>query len=203
MKKNEILPVLNAEFQTLSTKVEKKKKQKRWQMTREKFLSDTEYSKLRSFVKHKVSRFALLLKLYMFTGARAHEGLRVHFKDLDYATKTIFISGLKGSLDREIPLPSWYFYQLWHYAKKNCKSENDLIFPFSYTLLIRFWHLIRPVKKKLHALRHTLAIKIFKKYRDIKLVQITLGHKSINNTMVYLEFVYSQEELRKILKVGY
>lgn len=180
-----------------------RKKQKQWAITKEKYLSASEYGKLRAHVRHRKSRYAVLLKLYMFTAARANEGLAVKMKDLDHDNKTVLIRGLKGSSDREVPLPPWYFFELLSYAKKHCKSPEDRIFPFCYTILNRIWRYYRPVKKRFHALRHTLAIKVFQATRDIKLVQILLGHRSIKNTMVYLDYVYSMEEMRRILKVKY
>ena len=203
MTKPQELPVINAEYKVLAKYDTERKKQKHWQMNKEKFLSDSEYTRLRTMVRRDSQRYAILLKLYMFTGARAHEGLAVRFRHLDIDTKSVFIIGLKGSNDREIPLPPWYFLQLYNYAKKQCKDENAKIFPFCYTILNRIWHFYRPVKKRFHSLRHTIAIKVFKDTKDIKLVQILLGHRSIKNTMVYLDYVYSQNEMKRILKVKY
>lgn len=180
-----------------------KTRQRPWAITKEKFLSDSEYGHLRAHVRHKKDRYAILLKLYMFTAARATEGLAVRLKDLDTDNKTVLIRGLKGSNDREIPLPRWFFSELLRYAKKVCKTVEDRIFPFCYTILNRIWRFFRPVKKRFHSLRHTLAIKVFKQTRDIKLVQILLGHRNIKNTMVYLDYVYTQEEMQRILKVKY
>ena len=204
MKKNDSeLPVIEAKFKKISVVTTKRKKQQPWSITKQKFLSDKEYSQLRFSVKKKVSRYAILLKLYMFTGARAREGLNIRLCDLDYDSKSVFIRGVKGSNNREIPLPPWFFFQIWHYAKKKCAAIDEKIFSFSYTILNRIWRHYRPVKKRFHSLRHTIAIKVFKSTRDIKLVQILLGHRAINNTMVYLDYVYSQTEMRRILKVKY
>ncbi len=179
------------------------RKQKFWSITKDKFLSDSEYAHLRMLVRRNKTRAAILLKFYMFTGARAHEGLGVCLRDLDRDNKAVLIRGLKGSNDREIPLPPWFFLELLRYAERVCKNMEDKIFPFCYTILDRVWKRFRPVKKKFHSLRHTIAIKVFKSTRDIKLVQILLGHRSIKNTMVYLDYVYSIKEMRKILKVKY
>lgn len=203
MSKTEEMPVIEAKYKFLEKFDTTRKKQKHWQINKEKFLSDSEYGRLRLMVRKDTRRYAILLKLYMFTGARAHEGLAVRFKNLDKDTKSVFIFGLKGSNDREIPLPPWYFLQLYNYAKRNCKNQDAKIFPFTYTILNRIWHYYRPVKKRFHSLRHTIAIKVFKDTRDIKLVQILLGHRNIKNTMVYLDYVYSQNEMKRILKVKY
>lgn len=195
--------VVKAKLEVNNVTTVNRRKQKQWAITKEKYLSVSEYGALRAHVRHRKSRYAILLKLYMFTAARAQEGLAVRMQDLDTDNKTVLIRGLKGSADREIPLPPWYFFELLSYAKKICKSVEDRIFPFCYTILNRIWRFYRPVKKRFHSLRHTLAIKVFQSTRDIKLVQTLLGHRSIKNTMVYLDYIYSIEEMRKILKVKY
>lgn len=189
---------LTADIETGSAR-----KKYRWQINKSKFLSDTEYDQLRKNVYQSRSKSAMLVKLYMFTAARAHEGLAVRQRDLCKESKTVFIKGLKGSNDREVPLPPWYFYQLWHFAKRICDSPENRIFQVEYSQMNRYWHLYRPVNKTIHSLRHTLAIKVYKGTKDIKLVQTLLGHTSIKNTMVYLDYVYSQNEMRRILKVKY
>lgn len=202
MKKSECLPVIDAKFKKLSIKTAKKYHQ-HYEMTKRKFLSDKEFQKLRSMVKDDMSRDAIVIKFYMYTGARAREGLPVQFQDLDYKTKSVYITANKGSKDRDIPLPRWFFSQLWRYAKKLCKNPADRIFPMNYIMLHRIWGKWKPSysTKSIHTLRHTRAIRVFRSERDIKLVQILLGHRNIKNTMVYLDFVYSQDEMKRILNV--
>lgn len=206
MLKNNIRDVVkvDSEYSALNSEfMVKPKKQKPWSITKEKFLNKSEYGQLRLLVRKRKTRYAILLKLFMFTAARAKEGLNVKFSDLDRDSKTILIRGLKGSNDREIPLPPWYFFELYNYAKKNCNGPDDKVFPFCYTILNRTWRYYRPCRKRFHSLRHTLAITVYEATKDIKLVQILLGHRSIKNTMVYLDYVYSRREMRRILKVKY
>jgi integrase len=85
-----------------------------------------------------------------------------------------------------------------------CRLESILpasgrIFPISYQRLYQIWDHWKPCKKKLHSLRHTFAIELYRRTRDLRLVQMALGHKSINNTMVYADYIYTQEELKKLL----
>lgn len=202
-KTKDDLPVIEAKYKKISVVRRRKSKNKKWAITKEKFLNDTEYENLSRRVRRCRERHSILLKLYMYTAARAKEGLRIKLKDLDYDSKSVFVHGLKGSNARDIPLPRWFFFELWHYAHTVCKGPDDRIFPFCYTIINRLWHVHRPAKKKFHSLRHTLALRVFRQTRDIKLVQILLGHKSILNTMVYLDFDYSQDEMKRILKAKY
>ncbi|HMN69805.1 MAG TPA: hypothetical protein PKC28_14775 [Bdellovibrionales bacterium] len=42
-------------------------------------------------------------------------------------------------------------------------------------------------------------MRLYKKSKDLRLVQVALGHRNITNTMVYADYVYSQQELRKLI----
>ena len=108
--------------------------------------------------------------------------------------KTILLKGLKGSNDREIPIPDWLFNEVQKLA-----PTSGRLFPVSYSRLRQIWEFYRPVPKKFHSLRHTFAIGLYKKTRDLRLVQVALGHRNITNTMVYADYVYSQQELRRLI----
>lgn len=130
------------------------------------------------------------------TGARAQELLNLQKADLNAYDESVFIRGLKGSNDREIPLPSELFKRLQSYAES---QPGAALFPISYHRLYQIWELYRPIPKKFHALRHTFAIELYQKTKDLRLVQVALGHRNITNTMIYADYVYSQQELRKLI----
>jgi integrase/recombinase XerC len=65
--------------------------------------------------------------------------------------------------------------------------------------LYQIWQFYRPVPKKFHALRHTFAIELYQKTKDLRLVQVALGHRNITNTMIYADYIYSQQELKKLI----
>ncbi len=163
-------------------------------LNKTKYLLASELSCLVALLERTEGRDAVLLLTLLKTGARAQELLDVAITDLNKEDKTIFIRGSKGSKDREIPLSPKLFKRIVAIA-----PENGLLFPISYKRLFQIWQMYKPVNKKLHSLRHTFAIELYKKTKDLRLVQTALGHKSINNTMIYSDYLYSQEELRKIL----
>lgn len=137
-----------------------------------------------------------MLWLALRTGARAQELLNITKADLNSYDETVFIRGIKGSNDRELPVPSMLFQGLVRLGETNQKKE---VFPITYPRLYQIWEFYRPVPKKFHALRHTFAIELYRKTKDIRLVQVALGHRNITNTMVYADYVYSQQELRKLI----
>lgn len=169
-----------------------------YSLNKSKFLLEPELRLLNetlSKFKDRDPRNVLLIELALRTGARAQELLNIQTSDLDPHEETVLIKGLKGSMDREIPLPSALFGRLLSFSK-GC---DGLVFPISYNYFRYIWTLYRPIQKKLHCLRHTFAIELYKRTRDLRLVQQALGHKSISNTMVYANYIYSTTELRKVL----
>lgn len=173
---------------------------KRYALNKNKYLLEAEVDRLHHILdsfQNKDPRNCTLLWMLLHSGARAQEVLNLRPEDLNTYEQSIFIRGLKGSNDREIPLPEWLFRKLEAEAIRT-KVESP-IFAITYNRLRQIWTLYRPVHKKLHALRHTFAIRLFKKTKDLRLIQVALGHRNITNTMIYADYIYSQEELRKLI----
>lgn len=177
----------------------KKTVKSRYALNKNKYLLDPEIDRLHYILqsfRDKDARNCTLLWLLLHTGARAQEALNLRPEDLNNFDRSVFIRGIKGSNDRELPLPSWLFDRLEREAGKAGVSP---IFPITYNRLRQIWDLYRPVHKKLHGLRHTFAIRLYKKTKDLRLVQVALGHRNITNTMIYADYAYSQQELRKLI----
>lgn len=165
----------------------------------QKFLSDEELEalvKTLRLLSDREPRNTTLLFTMLHTGARAQEALNIRVQDLNDVAKSVFIRGMKGSDDREVPVPPWLYKRL---VDLRAKHTGERLFDFSYRRLDQIWHAYRPVKKKLHALRHTFALKVFRKTKDLRLVQVALGHRNIQNTMVYASYVYTTEEMKRVL----
>lgn len=156
-----------------------------------KFLSEDERLRLLSILSSDLSPAATLILLSLETGARASELLNISPQDLDASKKRLFIRGLKGSRDRYIPLSPSTFTRLHQIIIANPSTKP---FPFTYSYFQKLWYFYRPVKKKLHALRHTFAMELYSRTLDLFLVQKALGHSSISSTMIYLEFASSEKE---------
>jgi len=169
----------------------------RYSLNKNKYLLDDDYEGLIGLLKTYLkqdTRNCVLLLIALQTGARATEILRLKTSDIDHENKTVLIKGIKGSNDREIPLYPYVFNEL-----VKLESKDDLVFPISYNRLRQIWQHYRPTHKKFHSLRHTFAIRLYKKTKDIRLVQVALGHRNITNTMVYAEYVYTQQELKRLI----
>jgi len=171
-------------------------------LTFDKCLDDDEYEALVNTIKFApITRDKIMIQLALATGARAQEILNIRKKDLMTKTKSVRVYGLKGSFDRDIPLRPELFSSL-----QNLPTEK--LFPISYQRLYQVFQDFAPRKhaldkklKTFHCLRHTCAIRLYKRTKDVKAVQMILGHKDLRNTMIYVDFVYSQEHLREIMDV--
>jgi integrase/recombinase XerC len=151
-------------------------------------------------------RDALLILLTLECGLRATEATRLRVGDFDPKLRTLFIRSLKGSSPRELPLRHGMARMLgklilgYSGASQLALADRDRrIFPISYSRLQQIWQRYRPVPKKFHALRHSFAVNLYGRSRNIKAVQLALGHRSILNTMVYVDFHYNQTAMRKIM----
>lgn len=177
--------------------VVKMARQARYTLNKNKYLLDPEVERLEhilSSFQDKDSRNCLMIELALRTGARAQEILNLTPGDLNDHDESVFFRGLKGSNDRELPVKSKLYARL-----RALPTSEDRLFPISYHRLWQVWELYRPIPKKFHALRHTFAIRLYRKTKDIRLVQVALGHRNITNTMIYAEYVYSQQELKKLI----
>ncbi len=171
----------------------------RYSLNKNKYLLPPEAERLSLILKDyqdKDTRNCLILWLALKTGGRAQEILNLQKADLNSYDETVFIRGIKGSNDREIPIQRDLYLKLQRWSDS---SSGDSLFKISYDRLYQIWDLYRPVPKKFHSLRHTFAINLYQKTKDLRLVQVALGHRNITNTMIYADYVYSQQELRKLI----
>lgn len=161
-------------------------------LNKTKFLTDKEAKELEKVCLARLDDIgACFILLAYYTGARTSEVLAVRQTDL--VEGSVFIRGLKGSCDREIPLPKKFFDALK-------KLPGPELFNFHRNTAMRYWALYRSNQNRsLHSLRHTLALRLYKETKDIRLVKYVLGHKSIHNTMKYADYAYSQDELRRVI----
>jgi integrase/recombinase XerC len=173
--------------------------QARYALNKNKYLLPEEVAHLEATLDKfydRDPRNCLAIWLALKTGARAQELLNLKKSSLNLYDETVLIQGLKGSNDREIPLHSKLFKKLTAYAND---VPSDQIFSITYNRLRDIWTDYRPVQKKFHSLRHTFAIQLYKKTKDIRLVQVALGHRNVMNTMIYADYVYSQSELKRLI----
>lgn len=149
----------------------------------------------------------MMLVLALECGLRANEVLSLVVGDFRPDSRTLFVRTLKGGRPREIPLKgkTSTYLEKWILRRSGANNFNEVrqtlkIFPLRYNSYRKAWVRLRPnPKRRGHSLRHAFAVKLYTRSKDIRLVQTALGHKSLSNTQVYLDFCYSQDELRRHL----
>ena len=143
-------------------------------------------------------RNGVMIELLYRTGMRSSEMLLLRPMDLYEDTQSIQVATVKGGKDREIPIKPLLYRRL----KKVATGPSDKpIFNIGHRTLLEHWYAFRPVKKKLHSLRHTYAFNLYKRTKDLLLCKRALGHRSINSTMVYQEEYYQQQDLDRLLTI--
>jgi integrase len=171
-------------------------------LTKEKFLSESELEHLHAILdrfRNQEPRNTLFFELLLATGARPGELLNAQRKDLDPRDRSLFIHGMKGSNSRDIPLPKDLFDRAIEYAIRHAKFPDDKLFNIAYPTIAEIWRNYRPVKKALRSTRHTFAVNLFRRTKDLRLTQRALGHRWISTTEIYLDFEYDREEFRKLI----
>ena len=126
-------------------------------------------------------KYRLYFLTLLHTGARCSEVLNLTTEDL--MDDAVRIRGLKGSNDRIIPLPLELMAQL------NLQS-GPILFQFSARYARRRFKRYLPAesRKSLHAIRHTVGVHSYRKFKDIQLTRQLLGHRNIQNTQVYVDY---------------
>ena len=168
----------------------------KYQMNSSKYLSKSEFQYLTRILENDWSRDGILIKIGIATGARAQELLNIRLNDLDDHNHSVLIYGLKGSKDRSIPLEKPLFNALKALALKN----NGVPFDISYQRFQQIWAKYTPnSNKSIKSLRHSFAIRHYRRTKDIMLIKEALGHQDIKNTDVYAQEVYANEKLKGLL----
>ena len=135
---------------------------------------------------------ATRLQILKETGARIAELDRLEWTHIDTQRKTIYITGKKGSNSRILPLSQKAIDMLNHIKK----TDNHVFKTKSKGFRKSFEGLRKRLAKKtqdprltkihLHTFRHWKGTTEYHKTRDIYHVRNVLGHRNINNTLLYI-----------------
>lgn len=150
--------------------------------------------------KAKNDRDKCIIWLMFSKGLRASEISLFSINDIDFEKRRIYIRRLKNSISNILPLTDEDIYYLKKYLKKR-KEKSMILFPSRqgkplsrYTIFKMFRKLCKEAnidisKAHPHVLKHSCAVYLLEKTGDIKFVQDVLGHKNINNTLIYAKYI--------------
>ena len=146
----------------------------------------------------KLNESSFILLAYL-TGGRAGELLSLTWDSFSRNEhgSYVLIRASKGGRDREIPIPNYLYERVEQVSEMGFSTT---FWGFSYEHVKKFWRNYLPPKSKktFHSLRHTFAMRLYKKTKDVRLLRYALGHKNITHTMTYIDYVYSVNELQVV-----
>lgn len=157
------------------------------------------------------SEFRAFFLVLFYTGCRASEALNLRVENIDNSDLTITFATLKQRIKsgqtpsyRPIPVPTNLIFELKNIIKNSDLLAQDQVFRFSRST---GW---RRLKKSMQAaniegiqattkgLRHGFAVACVSQGVPIETIRKLLGHKSLKNTMIYLDIL--GEEERKLIQ---
>jgi len=188
---------------------------RKWTLDRQKFMSDVEVKKLRRVLEDKAladlqkgrttwPRFWMAIDLAISAGLRVSEiaGLQVGNLFLNSREPRLQVTG-KGQKTRDVFISKGLMKHLSEYLKwkrllDEPKGDDDPLLMSSHgkaystrTLQYAFKVSLKeaglPKYYSIHACRHSYGTYLYRKTKDLRLVQKQLGHSSITTTTVYAD----------------
>jgi integrase len=154
--------------------------------------TETEIDQLIASCGKKLATFLQTLKE---TGIRGAEAKKLKWIHLDTERKTVNITPSKGSNPRILPISDKLLNML-NNIRKNNESEESIFAKNTHIIRTSYCRQRKNIAEKLsnprlrkisfHTLRHWKATMEYHKTKDIIHVMQILGHKSIKNTMKYI-----------------
>ena len=177
---------------------------------RVKFLFEDETKRLYTAINNDTSRHQYRNKaifyIAKYCALRASEVSLLRMSDYDVQNKLLFCSRLKNSKNNVLKIVEQktlsafedYYFSLNRspedYIFKS--QENKAISRKMLDKLMKCYCSIANIdasKSHFHVLKHTRAMELIE-FVDIRDVQFWLGHKSISNTLIYLDYTYKANE---------
>ncbi|MBZ7939363.1 tyrosine-type recombinase/integrase [Campylobacter sp. W0014] len=170
------------------------------------FMSEEEVKKFLDAIenadfKSNTIRNQLIIKIIIFTGIRVSEAINIKMGDISEENDLYLIRiRSKGNKYRIVMIKKELIEHLLKNVQINYMSKDTLLFvnkkgtPLTQSYVSRiveqllFRAGIRKQKNGAHMLRHTFATLLYKKQKDLVLVQEALGHASLNTSRIYTHF---------------
>lgn len=170
------------------------------------FMSEDELKKFLDSVenadfKANTTRNKLIIKIIIFTGIRVSEAIGIKLGDISEENDLYIIRiRAKGNKYRIVMIKKELIKDLLNNIPINYANKDSYLFinkkgtPLTQAYVSRiveqilFKSGIRKQKNGAHMLRHTFATLLYKKQKDLVLVQEALGHASLNTSRIYTHF---------------
>jgi integrase/recombinase XerD len=166
-------------------------------------LSERERRRLLAGAHHRQRtwvRNELLLRIILNCGLRSAESLSLKVGDLNLKEGSLMVMG-KGKKERKVYPNDENLAALEAFCKGRKKREfifvtksgRPLQTRYLRRLVVEAAHRSKMARRiHPHLLRHTCATELYKKTKDIRLVQDALGHQNIQTTQIYTH-IYNED----------
>lgn len=211
--------LLKDKIQEIKKKLNNQKRKRKSNKTI-KYLTDDEFSKIMKIFdkapelktldgKNQNFKFykrdKLIFLIAYECGLRASEISDLKKDDFHEKSREIFCRRLKGSRNNTIKLSSSTAKLLKEYLLTTPSDSNHIFLSRQKNKITRqqlsnickkYFSLVGISREKqhFHTLKHTAGVHLADKGLDIKEVQYILGHRNVENTMIYFDFTSKQQE---------
>jgi len=160
-----------------------------------KYLSNAQIKQaIRNAAEKNQFYYTLILTLAK-TGCRVSEVVNIRTQDILQDEKQLVVRG-KGNKIRNIDIPDDLVLQLRIYMKQYKIRKGTILFPRTRQNITQITK--RFIGANAHAFRHSYAINLLRTTRNIRYVQLQLGHTSLTTTQVYLRYMDYKTEKNKL-----
>lgn len=160
-----------------------------------KILSNNEITAILEKAVGKSDRTFMIINTLIKTGARVSEVIAITPQDILFEERQIIIRG-KGNKIRNVDVPWDLTYAFKLFLKKKTVKKNQRIFPITRDAVYKITKKIAETNP--HTFRHSYAVELLRKTRNIRYVQVQLGHSSLTTTQVYLRYMDFSEDKKKL-----
>jgi integrase len=182
--------------------------------------TETEIEQIIAGCSH-TKRLMTFLQLLKETGMRCGEACRLQWTDIDFENNTIRVMPEKGSNPRMLKISNKLVAMLQALPKTSTKVFGVSVdamrksFARQRARLARKLENPRLLQITFHTLRHWKATMEYAKTKDILHVMQLLGHKNIQNTLIYTHLVnfkedeyvakvaHTEEEICQLVEAGF
>ena len=181
---------------------------------------------LNIIISHATKKYALIYSIMRDTGVRPVEVSGLTPKDIELEKGTLNIDTAKHGNPRVVKVKNQTLAMLKEYLRKHNFGLDTKLFPSSGVISNTYCRLRTSIAKRLrdptirkirlYDFRHYYATNLYYKTKDILLTKEMLGHRNINNTLIYTHLVsfndeeefYSAtaktvEEAKKLIETGF
>ena len=149
-------------------------------------------------------KYSLILSIFRDTGMRPIEVERAKLRWFDLSRGSVNVETAKYGVARTLKLKNQTVAMLREYLAKHNFGLDDNIFPKVRTMRTAFQRIRQRTAQKLqrpelmritlYSLRHYFTTMLYHRTKDILLVKAKLGHRRLENTLIYTHLIAFKDE---------